>query len=147
MNDCGHAAGDPDCPEITCRTRWLVGSTTCEPHTPCSVSVLLLDILETWRGCWLSADEIVDNALRIKPQADEWSVRRQIRHMAARGGGKWPDDPRPSRGEWVDGNGRVHGAGGGFIPMPGRWVTVECKSDPYAGSSDSEPLLRVSWGA
>lgn len=83
---CAHtSSGNPDCPHLACRTRWLAGSTTGEPFTPWpTLRGLVVDVLETWCGEWMSRDDISRHVLRIRPAADPESVSRVVDRMIAR---------------------------------------------------------------
>lgn len=136
---CEHTStGCPDCGDRDCRTRWLVGSTTGQPFSPAPIPTLILDVLETWRGGWLTDGEVLGHVLRIRPELEAETAARQIRWIAYCGGGKWEADPALDNGEWVDHRGRLHAQSGRYAPMPHRWMTVECRE-----ASSSGLLLRV----
>lgn len=113
---CQHSSsGDPDCELTACRTRWLVGTTTGEPYSPCPMNTLVLDILETWCGEWFTTRQIVDHTLRIRPNTDVESITRTVRTIRTDGGG------------W----------------MFGKWAAVMSQPDPIPEFTDIGFLLRM----
>jgi hypothetical protein len=143
MPACEHSStGNWWCDQPACRTRWLVGTTTGLPYQPAPLGTLVLDILETWCGEWMSEEQLFDHCERIRPGVNPLSVRAATIRIRCDVGDHMAADPQP--GEWVDARGRLHSANGDYALRDGRWIGVDCQPDILARTSDARWLLRVA---
>jgi hypothetical protein len=54
------------------------------------LSTLILDVLETWYGCWMSESQVADEVCRIRPGTDRDTVGRMMRFIKAGSDGRGP---------------------------------------------------------